>query len=181
MARAFIGIGSNIEPDKNVRAAVRSLVRQVHLVGVSTVYFTDALGCPEQPPYFNCVVQIETSLSPMQVKHGVLRPIEDQLWRRRTEDKYAPRTIDLDLIVYGDLAMDEDGLRLPDPDILERPFLAASLLELAPDLVLAGYGLRIGDVAARLQQDGMQPLRDYSWLLKEEMIRRADNDPAPAL
>ncbi|HXU93287.1 MAG TPA: 2-amino-4-hydroxy-6-hydroxymethyldihydropteridine diphosphokinase [Gallionella sp.] len=173
MARAFIGIGSNIEPAKNVRAAIHSLARRTRFVGVSTVYCTDALDRPEQPPYFNCVAEIETDLNPVQVKHTMLRPIESELWRIRTQDKYAPRTIDLDLIVYGELAMDEGDIRLPDPDIFERPFLAIPLAELAPDLVLAGYGLRIGDIAAKLSPDGMRPLRDYSWLLKEDMSRRA--------
>lgn len=172
MVRAFIGIGSNIEPARNVRAAIHSLARQTRLVGVSTVYCTDALDHLEQPPYFNCVAEIETELSPVQVKHGMLRPIENELWRIRTQDKYAPRTIDLDLIVYGELAMDDGDIRLPDPDIFERPFLAIPLAELAPDLVLAGYGLRIGDIAAKLPRDGMKPLRDYSWLLKEDVSRR---------
>ena len=168
MARAFVGIGSNIEPAKNVRAAIRSLGRHTRLVGVSMVYRTDALDRPEQPPYFNCVAEIETDAPPAQVKHGILRPIENELGRKRTEDKYAPRTIDLDLILYGDLAMDEADIKLPDPQILERPFLAIPLSELAPDLVLPGTGLRIGDVAARLPRDGMMPLEDYAGLLREE-------------
>ena len=169
MARAFIGIGSNIEPAENVRAAIRSLAEQTRLVGVSMVYCTDALGRPEQPPYYNCVVEIETEAPPAEVKHGLLRAIENKLGRKRTEDKYAPRTIDLDLIVYGDLAMDAEGIRLPDPEILERPFLAIPLFELAPDMVLAGYGLHIGEIAARLPQDGMKPLKDYARLLREEV------------
>ncbi|HEY0664813.1 MAG TPA: 2-amino-4-hydroxy-6-hydroxymethyldihydropteridine diphosphokinase [Gallionella sp.] len=166
MERAFIGIGSNIDPANNVHAAILSLVRQTRLVGVSTVYYTDPFGPPGQPLYFNCVAEIETGLSPAQVKHAILRPIEDELQRKRTQDKYAPRTIDLDLIVYGDLAMEEGGIRLPDPDILERPFLAIPLAELAPDLVLAGYDRRIGAIAATMTRDGMKPLRNYSWLLK---------------
>src|SRR5512146_3462325 len=168
MARAFIGIGSNIEPAKNVRAAIHSLARRTRFIGVSTVYCTDALDSPDQPPYFNCVAEIETDLHPVQVKHAMLRPIENELWRIRTQDKYAPRTIDLDLIVYGELAMDEGDIRLPDPDIFERPFLAIPLAELAPDLVLAGYGLRVGEIAARLPQDGMKPLPDYAALLRKE-------------
>lgn len=171
MARAFIGIGSNIEPAKNVRAALRSLARQARLVGLSTVYCTEPLGPPGQPVYFNCVAEIETELTPAQVKHAMLRPIEDELWRVRTQDKYAPRTIDLDLIAYGELAMDEGGIRLPDPDILQRPFLAIPLAELAPDLLLAGHGLRVGDIAAVMARDGMEPLRDYSWLLRNELSR----------
>lgn len=168
MAHAFIGIGSNIEPAENVRAAVRSLARQTRLAGISMVYCTAALNRPEQPPYYNCVVEVETDTSPVEVKHGLLRSIENNLGRERSEDKYAPRTIDLDLIVYGDLEMDADGIRLPDPDILERPFLAIPLFELAPGMVLAGYGLHIGEIAARLPCDGMKPLKDYTWLLREE-------------
>ena len=169
MARAFIGIGSNIEPAENVRAAIRSLARQTRLVGVSMVYCTAALDRPEQPPYYNCVVEIETEVPPAEVKRGLLRAIENDLGRKRTEDKYAPRTIDLDLIIYGGLVMDAEGIRLPDPEILERPFLAIPLFELAPDMVLPGCGLRIGEVAARLPRDGMKPLKDYAWLLREEM------------
>jgi 2-amino-4-hydroxy-6-hydroxymethyldihydropteridine diphosphokinase len=171
MTRAFIGIGSNVDPAKNVRAAIRSLAQQTRLVGISMVYCTDALDCPEQSPYYNCVVAIETEVPPAEVKHGILHPIENSLGRKRTGDRYAPRTIDLDLIVYGDLAMDEEGIKLPDPEILERPFLAIPLFELAPDLVLAGYNQRIGEIAARLPQDGMKPLKDYVRLLREEMSR----------
>jgi len=171
MARAFIGIGSNIDPAENVQAAIRSLAQKTHLVGISMVYCTDALDRPEQPPYYNCVVEIETEAPPAEVKHGILRTIENNLGRKRTEDKYAPRTIDLDLIVYGDLTMDAEGIKLPDPEILERPFLAIPLFELAPDMVLAGYGLSIGEIAAKLPQDGMKPLKDYVKLLREEMSR----------
>jgi len=170
MARAFIGIGSNIAPEHNVRAAIRNLARQTHLIGVSTVYCTDALDRPEQPAYLNCVAEIETNALPAQVKHAILRPIEDELGRKRTQDKYAPRTIDLDLIVYGDLAMDDGDIRLPDPDIFERPFLAIPLFELAPDLVLDGA--RVGTIAAAMASDGLKPLRDYSTLLNAEVRRR---------
>lgn len=147
---------------------MRSLAQQTRVAGISMVYCTDALDRPEQPHYFNCVVEIETEAPPAEVKHGLLRPIENSLGRKRSEDKYAPRTVDLDLIVYGDLAMDAEGIKLPDPEILERPFLAIPLFELAPDLVLAGYNLRIGEIAARLPQDGMRPLEDYTRLLRLE-------------
>jgi 2-amino-4-hydroxy-6-hydroxymethyldihydropteridine diphosphokinase len=170
MSRAFIGIGSNIEPAENVRAAIRSLARQTYLSGISMVYLTDALGHPEQPPYYNCVVEIETEAPPAKIKYGILRRIENNLGRKRTEDKYAPRTIDLDLIAYGNLTMDAEGIKLPDPEILERPFLAIPLFELAPDMVLAGYGMRISEIAAKLPQDGMKPLKDYVRLLREEMF-----------
>lgn len=177
MARAFIGIGSNIEPEKNVRSAVLSLAQQARVVGISMVYRTDALDRPEQPHYFNCVVEIETEATPAEVKHGILRPIENSLGRKRSWDKFAPRTIDLDLILYGDLAMDADDIKIPDPDILERPFLAIPLFELAPDLVLAGYNLSIGDIAAKLPQKEMRPQEDYTRLLREEANRRQSKSP----
>lgn len=170
MAHAFIGIGSNIEPAANVRAAICDLARQTHLAAISTVYLAAALGRPDQSPYYNCVVEIETDLPPAELKFGLLRGIENSLGRQRTEDKYAARTIDLDLIVYDDLTLDADGIKLPDPEILERPFLAIPLSELAPDMVLAGYGLRIGDIAAGLSQDDMQPLPDYARSLQEELL-----------
>ncbi|HEU0188985.1 MAG TPA: 2-amino-4-hydroxy-6-hydroxymethyldihydropteridine diphosphokinase [Gallionella sp.] len=172
MTRAFIGIGSNIEPEKNVRAAVLSLAQQTRVAGISSVYCTDALDHPEQPHYFNCVVEIETEATPAEMKHGILRPIENSLRRKRGEDKFAPRTIDLDLILYGDLAMDEEDIKLPDPEILERPFLAIPLFELAPDLVLAEYNLSIGEIAAKLSRNGMRPQEDYTRLLREEANRR---------
>lgn len=170
MTLAFIGIGSNIEPAANVRAAIRSLARKTRLAAISTVYLAEALGRPEQPPYYNCVVAVETELSPTELKFGLLRGIENGLGRLRTQDKYAARTIDLDLIVYGDLMLDAEGVKLPDPEILERPFLAIPLFELAPDLVLAGYGLPISKVAASLTQDGMQPLKDYTGSLRKELL-----------
>ncbi len=171
LPRAYIGIGSNIEPAKNVRRAVHLLARETRLIGLSMVFCTSALGRPEQSPYFNCVAAIDTEIPPLEVKRGRLRAIEDSLGRVRTADKYAPRTIDLDLIVYGNLVIDADGLKIPDPESLERPFLAVPLYELAPDLVLPGFRLKIRDVVAMLPQREMQPLTDYSRLLKLELDR----------
>jgi 2-amino-4-hydroxy-6-hydroxymethyldihydropteridine diphosphokinase len=172
MTRAFVGIGSNIEPEANVRAAIRLLARRTRLVGISMVYLSAALGRPEQPPYYNCVAEIETEAPPTEIKFGILRDIEHSLGRERTPDKYAARTIDLDLIAYGDLALDAEGMELPDPDILERPFLAIPLFELAPDMVLPRYGVPIREVAARLAQDGMKPLEEYAKLLRAESFGR---------
>ncbi len=168
MARAFIGVGSNIEPERNVRAAILCLARDTRLVGLSMVYRTEALSRPEQEPYLNCVAAVETEALPLEVKRAILRPIESSLGRRRTGDKYASRTIDLDLIVYDDLVLDVPEMCLPDPDILVRPFLAIPLFELAPELVLPGLGLPIRDVAASLSREGMAPLEQFAKQLREE-------------
>lgn len=172
MTRIFISIGSNIDPAANVRAAVLRLGEWARLDGVSTVYRTRPLERPEQPPYYNCVAALETEATPVEVKHA-LRRTEEELGRQRTADKYAARTIDLDLIVYGDLALDTETLTLPDPDILERPFLAVPLWELAPDLVLPGLNRPIAQVAAGLSRDGMEPLEDYT----EQLRRDAGLEP----
>ncbi len=176
MVRAFVSIGSNIDPEKNMLAAVRRLEQRTRVVGISMVYRSEALGRPEQPQYLNCVVAIETEVAPLRVKQDILRPIEDALGRQRSADKYAPRTIDLDLIVYDNLRLDADGLRLPDPQILERPFLAVPLLELAPDLVLPGFDQAIAAVAARLPSGGMAPLEDYARLLRRHASQGRQQD-----
>ena len=171
MARAFIAVGSNIEPAENVRAAVRLLAARVRVEGISTVYQTEPLGRPEQESYYNCVVEVETDLGPRDLKWSVLGPIEERLGRVRGEDKYAPRTMDLDVIVYGGLAVTEEGLTLPDPEILRRPFLAVPLAELAPGLSLPGLGVTAEEAAERLPREGMRPLDGYTESLRREVLR----------
>lgn len=169
MARAFISVGSNINPAENVRKAIYLLGLQARVVGVSTVYRTEPAGRPEQPLYYNCVVEIETEAPPAKLKHQILRRIEEDLGRKRSEDKYAHRTIDLDLIVYDDLALETDDLTLPDPQILHRPFLAIPLCELAPELPLPGLNRRIEEVAAALPRGSMKPLESYTKLLRSDI------------
>ncbi|MGD8238092.1 MAG: 2-amino-4-hydroxy-6-hydroxymethyldihydropteridine diphosphokinase [Armatimonadota bacterium] len=169
MARAFVSVGSNIAPADNVLLALRRLAGEVRIVAVSTFYRTAPLGRPEQPDFYNGVVAVETELSPADLKHAVLRHIEEQLGRERTEDKYAPRTIDLDVLLYDELVMDTGGLAIPDPDIARRPFLAIPLHEVAPGLVLPGSGRPMADIAAELAHHDMQPLPEYTELLRESV------------
>ena len=138
--RVFIAVGSNIEPEKNVRNAVKLLSRQFPIAGVSTFYRTPAEGRPEQPPFVNGVVEIETDLPADDLKRQ-LRKIENVLGRKRTEDEFASRTIDLDIISPGEA---------------QRPFVAIPLHELVPDLI-AGSGL-----------DDIEPLPGFTEQLKKE-------------
>jgi 2-amino-4-hydroxy-6-hydroxymethyldihydropteridine diphosphokinase len=167
--RAFIAVGSNIDPEENVPKAMRLLAERTRLVGLSTVYQTGPEGRPEQPRYYNLVVEIRTDLSPNELKRRVLREIERELGRRRTADKYAPRVIDLDLILYGDMVSTSGSLRLPDPQIQRRPFLAVPLCELAPHLVLPGGGMSIEEVVRKQTPADMTPLYDFSELLRKEI------------
>ncbi len=169
MTSAFIAVGSNINPAFNVCEALRHLGQLETVVSISTVYRTPAQGRPEQAPYDNCVVKIETNKRPRVLKYRILRGIEDELGRTRGKDKFAARTIDLDLIWYDQVIMEMAGLVLPDPDITERPFLAIPLCQLAPELAFPDSGLRVCDVAKRLSAKDMQPLKAYSAMLRKEL------------
>ncbi len=168
MARAFIGIGSNMEPQRNLREAIRLLDSEARVLNLSTVYLTLPIGRPEQASYYNCIAAIETGLSPADLKR-VLRTIENRLGRTRSSDAFAPRPIDLDLLLYDDLVLHDEGLELPDPDILRRSFLAQGLHELAPELILPGTGTGIAEIAHRLADPTMKPLDSYTALLKGEL------------
>jgi 2-amino-4-hydroxy-6-hydroxymethyldihydropteridine diphosphokinase len=173
MARAFVSIGSNIDPEGNVLAAVRLLRGRVRVVALSLFYRTPAEGRPEQSPFYNGVVEVETELSPRELKLGVLRPVESELGRRRTEDRFAARPIDLDLLLYDEVVSHEADLRLPDPDLVRRAFLAHPLAELAPDLVLPGDSRTLREVAARLSRQDLEPLPEYTARLRYEV----DHEP----
>ena len=137
---AFVAVGSNIAPREHIPKALDLLRTYVRVTSASTFYSTPSLGRPELPEYRNGVLKIETCHKPFTLKFDVMRPIEDKLGRVRSGDRYAPRTIDLDVILYGEQVVDEEGLLIPDPGIWERPFVAVPLLELAPELVIPGTG-----------------------------------------
>ena len=170
MVRAFIGVGSNIRPEENVRKALLLLASKVNLLKISTIYSTEAEGQPELPRYDNCMVEIETEDTPTQLKHEVLRKIEEKLGRERTRDKYAPRTIDLDLILYDELVLTSDDLVLPDPQIQNRPYLAIPLYELDSELILPGVNIRIEEAAGKLEHSSMIALRFYTVYVKKEIF-----------
>ena len=153
MIRAFISIGSNINAAANVKESIRLLSLAHELRAISTVYETEPEKRSGQPPYYNCVVAVTTDLNPIELKMQALRRIEDELGRVRSTDKYAPRTIDLDLIYYDEESMKTPELTLPDPEILERPYIAFALAEIAPGLVLPGVELTIESVVAGLVYD----------------------------
>lgn len=167
MATAYIGIGSNVEPEKNIPLALKALGARAAITGISMFYVTPPVGSGDNPPFYNGAARIRTDIPPKDLKFEVLRKIEDELGRVRTGDRYAPRTIDLDLVLYDNVVMREPGLVLPDPDVVTRVFLAAPLLELDPELILPG-GLRLAEIARSLPADAMTPLPDFTAALKAE-------------
>lgn len=167
-ARAFIGIGSNIAPEAHIRRALQELAKRVALIGLSTFYRTTPLGPDTQPPFINGVAAVRTDLAPRTMKFTLLRGIEAALGRVRGDNKYAPRTIDLDLLLYDELLIAEEGLVLPDPDIPRRPFLALPLCELEAGLRLPGSGVYLAELAAALPHTEMEALPRLTQSLRKE-------------
>ncbi|MGA9762966.1 MAG: 2-amino-4-hydroxy-6-hydroxymethyldihydropteridine diphosphokinase [Gaiellaceae bacterium] len=164
--RSFIAAGSNIDAERNVSSALELLGRRVRIVAVSRFYRTPALGAPGSPDFLNGVVEIESELEPRELKRLVLLEVEDELGRERGAERNAPRTIDLDLVLHGELVCSEDGLELPAAEILERAFVALPLLELEPKLVLPGTDRPLSELAAGLSSSEMVPAESFNARLR---------------
>ena len=124
-----------------MRGALARLAEEsgIELVAVSSIRETEPVGFVEQPRFLNAVAAIETALSPRALLDRLLE-IERNLGRTRTGPRFGPRTIDLDLLVYGDEVVDEPGLSVPHPRLAERRFVLEPLAELAPELVVPARG-----------------------------------------
>jgi 2-amino-4-hydroxy-6-hydroxymethyldihydropteridine diphosphokinase len=140
VARAFVGLGTNLgDREATVGRAVELLRERLDVRAVSSVRETEPWGLVDQPPFLNAAVEVETELTARELL-DVLLEVERLLGRTRGGPRYGPRTIDLDLLVYGDETLDEPGLTVPHPRLHERPFALEPLAELAPDLVVPGRG-----------------------------------------
>jgi 2-amino-4-hydroxy-6-hydroxymethyldihydropteridine diphosphokinase len=138
---AFVGIGSNLgDREGNLRQAVELLSAEdgIDVVAVSEIRETDPVGPVEQGPFLNGAVRIETDLAPRELLERLLA-VEERLGRVRRE-RWGPRTIDLDLLLYGDDVVDEPGLTVPHARLHERRFALEPLSDLAPSLEIPGKG-----------------------------------------
>lgn len=129
---AFIACGSNIDPRANLPRAMARLDGVVERLRTSPTYLTSPWGIAEQPPYLNLVVGVRTAAAPHALL-GDLKAIERALGRTRTV-RYGPRPIDLDILLYDGLVVDDPGLTIPHPGLTERDFMLVPLLDIAPDL-----------------------------------------------
>jgi 2-amino-4-hydroxy-6-hydroxymethyldihydropteridine diphosphokinase len=133
---AYVGLGANLgDREATIRAAVAALPG---VVAVSTLLETDPVGKTDQPRFLNGVAALETELSAGELL-DVLLSVERSLGRERRE-RWGPRTIDLDLLLYGDETIDEPGLTVPHPRMHERRFVLEPLAEVARGLVIPGRG-----------------------------------------
>ena len=150
--RAVISLGSNIDKEKNLPAAVSLLVSRCKLISVSSVYETAPAGQKEQSKFWNAAVLVETDYGPEDLRELVLAPIETKLKRIRTTDKNASRTIDVDLTLFNDEIIDLDETHhIPDPDLLRLIHVAKPVSDLIPHALHPETGQSFEEIALSLQ------------------------------
>jgi 2-amino-4-hydroxy-6-hydroxymethyldihydropteridine diphosphokinase len=129
MAKVYVSVGSNMDRERNVASALAALAREYGELQQSRIFESEAVGFSGNL-FYNLVVAFETDQSPQQLS-AVLTGIEDAHGRDRRADKFSDRSLDLDLLLYDDLVIDEPGLILPRPEILEHAFVLRPLAEIA--------------------------------------------------
>jgi 2-amino-4-hydroxy-6-hydroxymethyldihydropteridine diphosphokinase len=152
MSLVYIGLGSNLgDRAATIRAALDRLDgdADIELLAVSSLRETDPVGFEDQPRFLNGAAALRTELAPRELLDRMLE-VERGLGRVREGARYGPRTIDLDLLLYGDAVVDEPGLEIPHPRLAERVFVLEPLLELDPHLEVPGRG-RVQALLAGLQ------------------------------
>jgi len=161
---AYLSLGSNIQPERHLPAAVAQLARFGRVRAVSTVWETPPLGLTDQPNFLNACVLLETDLSARALRQEAIAAIEAELGRVRTADKNAPRTIDIDIMLFNHDIVQVGRRRIPDPEVLERPFVAIPLAEIAPDYVHPDTGETLQNIARRFDPEagGMRQRDDVT-------------------
>jgi 2-amino-4-hydroxy-6-hydroxymethyldihydropteridine diphosphokinase len=161
MARALIALGGNVG---DVRATFRKAITnicamaQAALLARSSDYATPPWGEEEQARFVNACIEVETSLDPHALLF-ILHEVERKFGRKREKERrWGPRTLDLDLIAYDDVAIDKPELTLPHPRLFERAFVLVPLAEIAPDRLISGR--RIAEALADVSTDGIERLPD---------------------
>lgn len=155
MNRVFVLLGSNINKERNLPEAIRLLSFLCRVTAVSSIYESIPVGLREQPNFLNAALILETTLSAAELKAGPLSEIERQLKRERLSDKNAPRTIDLDIVLFNDEVFDYPGpdgrpRHIPDPDLLRFPHAIVPTAELAPHMPHPETGEPLQTIATRL-------------------------------
>ncbi len=164
----YLGLGSSLgEREQNIATAIERLQSvEVHLVALSPLYESPHLGlqpgdAERYPPHLNCVAQFETSLSPQDLLSRIQK-VEDKGGRQRNE-RWSPRTIDIDILLYGELTLDMENLRIPHPALAERAFVVLPLRDISPHLCI-DKGESVAEIATKkgILQQQIQLYKDVS-------------------
>jgi len=154
---AFLGLGGNIgDPAAAMAAALRAIDADpaCSVIIVSSLYRTPPWGKTDQPDFLNTVAAIATTLSPRDLLSLCLE--EEQFLKRVRRERWGPRTIDIDILLYDDSAIDEEGLTIPHPRLAERAFVLVPLSEIAPELVIDGK--KMAELISRLDESRIENL-----------------------
>ncbi len=161
---AYIGLGSNVGDSwKLIAQAVTMLAETLRVVKVSSLYRTEAVGYEEQEDFINAVAEVETDRAPAELL-AACRSIEERLGRQRTI-RWGPRTIDLDILLYGDVIVNGPGLTIPHPRMAERKFVLVPLAEIAP--------LVVHPLLRKTAEDLLGTLRDRHSVVKCGSLEQA--------
>ncbi|WP_034949660.1 2-amino-4-hydroxy-6-hydroxymethyldihydropteridine diphosphokinase [Erwinia oleae] len=158
MTRVYLALGSNLaDPLHQVQAALEALdaLPDSLRVATSSLYRTPPYGPPDQPDYLNAAVALDTGLAP-EALLDLTQRIEREQGRVRKDERWGPRTLDLDIMLFGDLQLNTPRLTVPHYDMRNRAFMLLPLLEIAPDAQLPD-GVRIADLLASLDTTQIQP------------------------
>ncbi len=157
--RAYIGLGSNLlSPIRQVKRAIAELAQlpESRLAGVSRLYSSRPMGPADQPDYINAVAAIDTCLTPLGLLDS-LQAIENHHQRKRGAQQWGPRTLDLDLLLFGEEVINEVRLTVPHPGMQERSFVLRPLADIVPALILPdGHSVQL--LCAALSDEGLVPL-----------------------
>ena len=158
--QACIGLGANLgDAVDTLRQAIDALSRRegITVRAISRFYRTPAWGKEDQPDFINAAVLVETPLAPRELL-ALLLAVESDFGRHRVDgERWGPRTLDLDLLLYGDAVIDEPGLRVPHPHLHERAFALVPLLDVLPDARIPAHGAA-RDAVSVLEMSNIQPL-----------------------
>lgn len=162
MSHAWLGLGSNVgDRAENLRFALRLLPPLVQVEAVSSLYESEPVGPPDQPPYYNAACRVITGLTP----DALLRRLKDVEWEigRRPGEHWGPRPIDLDILLFDDVALETPDLVIPHPGLAERAFVLLPLAEVAANVSLPGGGGAIAALAAVADASGTRVLAGPEW------------------
>jgi 2-amino-4-hydroxy-6-hydroxymethyldihydropteridine diphosphokinase len=161
MERVYIGLGSNLaEPLQQLRDALAALAQlpDTRLLAHSSFYASDPLGPPDQPRYVNAVAVLDTALQPWTLLDALQR-IEQEQGRVRKAERWGPRTLDLDILLFGERSIADERLRVPHYHMHARPFVLYPLAELAAELQLPD-GRRLSELLAACPFTGLERLAE---------------------
>ncbi|XKM14088.1 2-amino-4-hydroxy-6-hydroxymethyldihydropteridine diphosphokinase [Orbaceae bacterium ac157xtp] len=157
MTTAYIALGANLgDPLTQANLALKAIkqIPNTQCVAVSPLYRSKPLGPQDQPDYLNAVIELDTQLAPLDLLHA-LQQIESQLGRERKDIRWGARTIDLDILLFGDLVVQSAELTVPHYDMKNREFVIYPLYDLAPNLIFPD-GEKIANIIKRLDKNEMK-------------------------